>query len=45
MPVSPAGTGAAALQKLMRTVIGTNNIDNCSRICHAPSAATVRRCV
>jgi formate dehydrogenase major subunit len=27
------------LQKLMRTVIGTNNIDNCSRICHAPSAA------
>ncbi|MEQ7008294.1 formate dehydrogenase subunit alpha [Actinopolymorpha sp. B17G11] len=27
------------LQKLMRTVIGTNNVDNCSRICHAPSAA------
>jgi formate dehydrogenase major subunit len=27
------------MQKLMRTVIGTNNIDNCSRICHAPSAA------
>jgi formate dehydrogenase major subunit len=26
-------------QKLMRTVIGTNNVDNCSRICHAPSAA------
>ncbi|HEX7746312.1 MAG TPA: molybdopterin-dependent oxidoreductase, partial [Micromonosporaceae bacterium] len=25
-------------QKLMRTVIGTNNIDNCSRLCHAPSA-------
>ncbi len=27
------------LQKLMRTAIGTNNVDNCSRICHAPSAA------
>ncbi|MGW0228498.1 formate dehydrogenase subunit alpha [Actinopolymorpha singaporensis] len=26
------------LQKLMRTAIGTNNVDNCSRICHAPSA-------
>jgi formate dehydrogenase major subunit len=26
-------------QKFMRTVVGTNNIDNCSRICHAPSAA------
>jgi predicted molibdopterin-dependent oxidoreductase YjgC len=26
-------------QKLMRTIIGTNNIDNCSRVCHAPSAA------
>jgi formate dehydrogenase major subunit len=28
-----------ALQKLMRVVVGTNNVDNCSRICHAPSAA------
>jgi formate dehydrogenase major subunit len=27
------------VQKFMRTVIGTNNIDNCSRLCHAPSAA------
>jgi formate dehydrogenase major subunit len=27
-----------ALQKLMRAVVGTNNVDNCSRICHAPSA-------
>jgi len=27
------------LQKLMRTVIGTNSVDNCSRLCHAPSAA------
>lgn len=27
------------LQKFMRVVIGTNNVDNCSRLCHAPSAA------
>lgn len=27
------------VQKLMRTVIGTNNVDNCARICHAPSAS------
>ncbi len=26
-------------QKFARAVIGTNNIDNCSRLCHAPSAA------
>ncbi|KAA5825491.1 formate dehydrogenase subunit alpha [Saccharopolyspora hirsuta] len=26
-------------QKFVRTAIGTNNIDNCSRLCHAPSAA------
>ncbi len=27
------------MQKLVRVAIGTNNIDNCARICHAPSAA------
>ncbi|WMX48426.1 formate dehydrogenase subunit alpha [Streptomyces roseicoloratus] len=27
------------VQKFLRTVIGTNNVDNCSRLCHAPSAA------
>jgi formate dehydrogenase major subunit len=27
------------VQKLMRTVLGTNNVDNCARICHAPSAS------
>lgn len=27
------------VQKFMRVVIGTNNIDNCSRLCHSPSAA------
>lgn len=26
-------------QKFARAVMGTNNIDNCSRLCHAPSAA------
>ncbi|MFE7896882.1 formate dehydrogenase subunit alpha [Streptomyces sp. NPDC057424] len=27
------------VQKFMRVVIGTNNVDNCSRLCHSPSAA------
>jgi formate dehydrogenase major subunit len=27
------------MQKLMRVAIGTNSVDNCSRLCHAPSAA------
>jgi formate dehydrogenase major subunit len=27
------------VQKLMRAVIGTNNVDNCSRLCHSPSGA------
>ncbi|NUU21442.1 MAG: formate dehydrogenase subunit alpha [Streptomycetaceae bacterium] len=27
------------LQKFMRVAIGANNIDNCSRLCHSPSAA------
>ena len=27
------------MQKLFRSVIGTNNIDNCARTCHAPSVA------
>jgi formate dehydrogenase major subunit len=26
-------------QKLMRAVVGTNNVDNCSRLCHSPSAS------
>lgn len=26
------------LQKLFRTAIGTNNIDNCSRVCHSPTS-------
>ncbi|MFE1270186.1 molybdopterin oxidoreductase family protein [Streptomyces sp. NPDC058758] len=27
------------VQKFLRTVRGTDNVDNCSRLCHAPSAA------
>ncbi|MFC4463568.1 formate dehydrogenase subunit alpha [Streptomyces xiangluensis] len=27
------------VQKFMRVVVGTNNVDNCSRLCHSPSAA------
>jgi len=27
------------VQKLMRAVIGSNNVDNCARVCHAPTAA------
>lgn len=27
------------IQKFLRAGIGTNNVDNCSRLCHAPSAA------
>lgn len=27
------------MQKLMRVAIGNNNVDNCSRLCHSPSAA------
>ncbi|MCE5333286.1 MAG: formate dehydrogenase subunit alpha [Desulfobacteraceae bacterium] len=27
------------MQKLFRTAFGTNNIDNCARVCHAPTVA------
>jgi formate dehydrogenase major subunit len=26
------------MQKMMRAVVGTNNIDGCARVCHAPTA-------
>ncbi len=32
-----------AMQKLMRAVVGTHNVDNCSRVCHSPSAAGLLR--
>lgn len=32
-----------AMQKLMRAVLGTHNVDNCSRVCHSPSSAGLIR--
>jgi formate dehydrogenase major subunit len=31
------------IQKFARTVVGTNNVDCCARVCHAPSAAALKR--
>ncbi len=31
------------MQKFMRTVIGSNNIDGCARVCHAPTAFGMRQ--
>ncbi|EJW09923.1 Formate dehydrogenase H [Rhodovulum sp. PH10] len=42
MTGSSRGTGNESnfvAQKFARAVIGTNNIDNCARVCHAPSVA------
>ena len=33
------------IQKLARAVVGTNNVDHCVRLCHAPSAAGLLRTV
>jgi formate dehydrogenase major subunit len=30
------------IQKFARVVLGTNNVDCCARVCHAPSAAALR---
>jgi formate dehydrogenase major subunit len=30
-------------QKFARTVLGTNNVDCCARVCHAPSAVALKR--
>jgi formate dehydrogenase alpha subunit len=32
-----------AMSRLMRAAIGTNNIDNCSRVCHSPTSFALRR--
>lgn len=32
-----------AFQKFMRAGIGTNNVDHCARICHAPSVSGLRQ--
>lgn len=29
-------------QKFARVVVGTNNVDNCARVCHTPSAAALK---
>jgi formate dehydrogenase major subunit len=31
------------VQRFARTVIGTNNVDCCARVCHAPSAAALKQ--
>ncbi len=31
------------MQKFIRAVVGTNNIDGCARICHAPTATGMQR--
>lgn len=31
------------MQKFIRTVIGTNNIDSCARVCHSPTAIGLQR--
>jgi formate dehydrogenase major subunit len=31
------------IQKFARTVLGTNNVDCCARVCHAPSAAALKQ--
>ncbi len=33
------------LQKFARAVIGTNNVDNCARLCHAPTVAGLKMVV
>ena len=31
------------MQKFMRAVIGTNNVDSCARVCHSPTALGMQR--
>jgi len=32
-----------AMARLMRAAVGTNNIDNCSRVCHSPTSFALRK--
>ncbi len=32
-----------AMSRLMRAAVGTNNIDNCSRVCHSPTSWALRK--
>ena len=34
-----------AMQRVFRAAIGTNNIDNCSRVCHSPTSYGLRKSV
>ncbi len=36
---------AYLFQKLVRTAFGTNNVDHCTRLCHASSVAALMECV
>ncbi len=31
------------MQKFIRAVVGTNNIDCCARVCHSPTALGMQR--
>jgi formate dehydrogenase major subunit len=31
------------MQRFMRAAVGTNNIDNCSRVCHSPTSFAMRK--
>ncbi len=31
------------MQRMMRAAVGTNNIDNCSRVCHSPTSYALRK--
>jgi formate dehydrogenase major subunit len=41
----PGNEQGYLMQKFMRAVIGTNNIDHCARICHAASVAGSRQTI
>ncbi len=52
-PAALAGFGSAKgsneeaylFQKLVRTGFGTNNVDHCTRLCHASSVAALMECI
>jgi formate dehydrogenase major subunit len=52
-PVALAGFGSAKcsneeawlFQKLVRTGFGSNNVDHCTRLCHASSVAALMECI
>ena len=52
-PSTLAGFGSAKcsnedtyiFQKLVRAVFGTNNVDHCTRLCHASSVAALMECI